>query len=235
MTDRTTSPHINSANSYGDCLITVSTSKELTEEKAAEVGLFTAHAYAVLGVIQTTNGTRLLQLKNPWASQVRSRVETPDSSHSCQEFLIPLFVQLKGWKGKYSSNDTVSWSDPNFCAEVGYDAVSASVHDDGVFYISWDDVLVYFRNLHLSWNPALFHHRTTTHGLWNKELGPADDSFNIGENPQYVVNLTKNAIEHRATLWILLTRHVTKQEQEGGDVSVYSQLSIEKHQSFLSV
>jgi len=75
MTDRTTFPRINSANSYGDCLITVSTSKELTEEKAAEVGLFTAHAYAVLGVIQTTNGTRLLQLKNPWASQVRSRVK----------------------------------------------------------------------------------------------------------------------------------------------------------------
>eukprot|EP00804_Cyclotella_cryptica_P011617 CCRYP_017509-RA/>CCRYP_017509-RA protein AED:0.04 eAED:0.04 QI:113/0.83/0.71/1/0.66/0.57/7/1872/973 len=180
----------------------LSTSKELTEEKAAEVGLFTAHAYAVLGVIQTTNGTRLLQLKNPWASQ--------------------------GWKGKYSSNDKVSWSDPNFCAEVGYDAHSASIHDDGVFYISWDDVLIYFRNLHLSWNPALFHHKTTMHGLWNKELGPADDSFNIGENPQYIVNLSKNAIDNHATLWILLTRHVTKQEQEGGEVSNYLTLHIHR-------
>ncbi|KAL7519759.1 hypothetical protein ACHAWX_004517 [Stephanocyclus meneghinianus] len=181
-----------SANSYGYCLITVSTSKELTEEKAAEVGLLTAHAYAVLAVIQTTNGTRLLKLKNPWTSQ--------------------------GWKGEYSSNDTVRWGDPNFCAEVGYDAVTASVND-GVFYISWDDVLIYFRNLHLSWNPALLHHRTTTHGLWSKELGPADDSFNIGENPQYIVNLSKSAIENHATLWILLTRHVTKQKQEGRDVS----------------
>lgn len=59
-----------SANSYGDALITVSTSKELTEEQAEEVGLFTGHAYAVLGVVQTSNGTRLLQLKNPWASKV---------------------------------------------------------------------------------------------------------------------------------------------------------------------
>lgn len=62
--------HAVSANSYGDCLITLSTSKELTEEMAAEVGLFTDHAYAVLNVIQTCNGTRLLQLKNPWAADV---------------------------------------------------------------------------------------------------------------------------------------------------------------------
>ena len=59
-----------SANSYGDCLITVSTSKDLSENEAEKVGLFTGHAYAVLGVVQTSNGTRLLQLKNPWASQV---------------------------------------------------------------------------------------------------------------------------------------------------------------------
>ena len=64
--------HLASANSYGDCLITLSTSKELTEEKAAEVGLFTDHAYSVLGAIQTTDGTRLLQLKNPWAAEVSS-------------------------------------------------------------------------------------------------------------------------------------------------------------------
>jgi len=59
---------LHSANSYGDCLITVSTSKELTEEDAKDLGLYTDHAYAVLGVVQTSNGTRLLQLKNPWAS-----------------------------------------------------------------------------------------------------------------------------------------------------------------------
>jgi calpain-7 len=59
-----------SANSYGDCLITVSTSKDITEEQAEALGLVTGHAYAVLDVIQTKDGTRLLQLKNPWASKV---------------------------------------------------------------------------------------------------------------------------------------------------------------------
>jgi len=117
-----------SANSYGDCLLTVSTSKELTEEDAKRLGLYTDHAYAVLGVVQTSNGTRLLQLKNPWKSH--------------------------GWKGKFSVHDTESWSDPAFCAEVGYDANSAAKYDDGCFYMSWDDLLLYFRNLHLSWSTA---------------------------------------------------------------------------------
>ena len=45
-------------------------SSDITEKKANEVGLVTAHAYAVLSVIQTQNGTRLLQLKNPWAKKV---------------------------------------------------------------------------------------------------------------------------------------------------------------------
>ena len=58
------------------------------------------------------------------------------------------------------------------------------------------------------------------HGFWDHMTGPVDDSFNVGENPQYIINLSKKAIENKATLWILLSRHVTKQEQEGGEVSV---------------
>jgi calpain-7 len=132
----------------------------------------------------------------------------------------------KGWLGRYSARDEYGWSDPNFCAEVGYNATSAKERDDdGVFYISWDDVLIYFRNLHLSWNPALFRHKTTMHGCWKKEQGPNDDSFNVGENPQYVVSLSTNAVKRHATLWILLTRHVTKQEQEGGEVSLSTPVS----------
>ena len=102
---------------------------------------------------------------------------------------------------------------------MGYDADSV-LHDDGVFWISWDDVLVYFRNLHLSWNPDLFRFRFLVHGFYSKDIGPADDSYNVGENPQYTITLSENAIESRATLWLLLSRHVTKQEQEGGEVSI---------------
>jgi calpain-7 len=54
----------------GDCLATVSTSESLSEEEAETMGLFTGHAYAVLKIFMSSNGTKLLQLKNPWASKV---------------------------------------------------------------------------------------------------------------------------------------------------------------------
>jgi calpain-7 len=182
-----------SANSYGDCLITVSTQSDLSEEQAEQIGLVTGHAYAVLAVVQTKNGTRLLQLKNPWAHQ--------------------------SWKGRFSSGDKESWS-VSLSKEVGYDPVIAAKHDDGVFWICWEDILVYFQNFHLSWNPALFQSRLSMHGCWPRDQGPADDTFNIGENPQYCLELSNQAIKKNATLWILVSRHVTKQEQEGVEVSL---------------
>ena len=164
----------------------------MSEEQAEQIGLVTGHAYAVLAVVQTKNGTRLLQLKNPWAHQ--------------------------SWKGRFSSVDKESWS-VSLSKEVGYDPVIAAKHDDGVFWICWEDILVYFQNFHLSWNPALFQSRLSMHGCWPRDQGPADDTFNIGENPQYCLELSNQAIKKNATLWILVSRHVTKQEQEGVEVS----------------
>ncbi len=127
---------------------------------------------------------------------------------------------FQGWKGRYSAQDFESWGDPDFCAEVGYDATAAAHYDDGVFWMSWEDVLLYFRNIHMSWStdPALFRYRTAVHGYWNKNVGPNDDSYNVGENPQYTVTLSDKAIQSKATIWLLLSRHVTKQEQEGAEV-----------------
>ena len=124
----------------------------------------------------------------------------------------------KGWKGRYSPQDRVGWSDLAFCAEVGYDPKVAAGVDDGVFWISWEDVLVYFRNLQLSWNPALFSSKVVTHNFWPKDQGPADASFNVGDNPQYVLTLPDRALQNKASVWILLSRHVTRQEQEGMEV-----------------
>jgi calpain-7 len=182
-----------SANSFGDCLITVSTSKEIQEAQAQKVGLITGHAYAVLHVIQTSNGIRLLQMKNPWAS--------------------------KGWRGQYSCHDLASWSSA-LRNETGYDPKIAAQYDDGIFWISWKDVLKYFQNLQLSWNPKLFQHQVMTHDFWPAAQGPKNDTFNVSENPQYTLTLSQEAIKKQATIWILISRHVTKQEQEGADVSI---------------
>lgn len=87
--------------------------------------------------------------------------------------------------------------------------------------MAWEDVLVYFGNIHMSWStdPDLFRYRTAVHGYWDKNMGPSNDSYNVGENPQYTITLSNDAIQRKATLWLLLSRHVTKQEQEGGEVS----------------
>lgn len=185
-----------SASSYGDCLITVSSTSSLKEEEADAAGIVTGHAYAVLSVVETKDGVRLLQLKNPWAHQ--------------------------SWKGRYSSRDLTSWT-PQLRAEVGYNADLAAKQDDGVFWICWQDVLRYFKNFHLSWNPWLFSHRVTTHAFWPKEQGPEQDTYNIGENPQYTLELSDAAIKKNPSIWILLSRHVTKDEQTGGQVSRLSE------------
>ncbi len=103
--------------------------------------------------------------------------------------------------------------------EVGYDPAKASEYDDGVFWICWEDVLVYFSKINLSWNPTLFSSKVTLHGFWPATQGPANDSFNITENPQYILTMSDQAIRSKSSLWILLSRHVDKYEQEGAEVS----------------
>jgi calpain-7 len=187
---------------FGDCLITMSSEASLTEEQADRIGIVTGHAYAVLSVVQTRNGIRLLQLKNPWAH--------------------------KGWKGRFSCYDITNWTD-SLKREVGYDPELARQQDDGVFWIMWEDVLAYFQNIHLSWNPALFAHRQTTHAYWPKDQGPSDDTFNCSQNPQYVLTMSDRAIQKGASVWILVSRHVTKQEQEGSEVKDY--LTVHLHRN----
>jgi calpain-7 len=187
---------IYSASSFGDCLITISTisNSRGNEETMSTVGLISGHSYAVLSVVQTTNGARLLKLKNPWAQQ--------------------------GWKGRYSCFDNHGWRSSKLRNELGYDPTLAKNQDDGVFWICWDDILHYFQDFYLLWNPKLFSKRHVLHGHWSENQGPTDDTFNIGENPQYVVTLSDQAVSKKSTLWILISRHVTKQEHEGEEVCV---------------
>lgn len=60
------------ASNLGDCLVTLANESNLPEEVTDKIGLVTNHAYAVLSVIKTRSGIRLLQLKNPWAQKVCS-------------------------------------------------------------------------------------------------------------------------------------------------------------------
>jgi len=184
---------IASAFAYGDCLVTVSSSPDISSEETERLGIVTAHAYAVLAVLKTRSGLRLLQLKNPWAE--------------------------KGWKGRYSPADVESWT-PALQKEVGYDASIARGIDDGIFWICWEDVLKYFKNFHLSWDLLLFQHQTITHDFWPESQGPVDDTHCIGESPQYILSFSEETLKFKPSVWILLSRHVSKSEQLDGKVCV---------------
>ena len=146
----------------------------------------------VLDVVETRRGMRFLRLKNPWADE--------------------------SWKGRYSPFDIYGWDDPELQDELGYDPYLAREEDDGVFWVCWEDILEYFQNFYLSWNPSLFRHRRVAHGYWPFEQGPLDDTLNVGENPQYILSFSRQAILKRATLWLLISRHVNRQEQWGSEV-----------------
>lgn len=186
---------ITKASVHGDCLFTVSTPEGAKEEEVNEkTGLVSGHAYAVLDFVETRFGERLLQLKNPWARQ--------------------------SWKGRYSNQDFETWSDSALCNEIGYEPTQAAEQgeDHGVFWISWNDVLHHFKNFYLFWDPSRFPNRATVHGLWPRDQGPDEDTYNIGDNPQYVLSLSEQAIKNRATIWILISRHVKMVELDRSEV-----------------
>lgn len=163
----------------GDVLVTLATG-ELTEAEADRSGLVPTHAYAMLDVKEVL-GKRLFLLKNPW-SHLR-------------------------WKGKYSERDTVNWT-PALSQALRYDPRNASMFDNGVFWIDYDSVCHFFDVAYLNWNPNLFQYTYCTHRTWNAGTGPAKDLYNIGENPQYTLEMTKPG----CAVWILLTRHITDRE-----------------------
>ncbi|XP_012140109.1 calpain-7 [Megachile rotundata] len=178
----------------GDVLVTVATG-ELSDLDADRTGLVPTHAYAVLNVKQI-NGDRLLQLKNPW-SHLR-------------------------WKGNYSELDTIHWTN-ELKEALNYDPDSASQFDNGVFWIDYDSICRFFDVFYLNWNPGLFNYTYCIHQMWNAGIGPVKDAYNIGDNPQFNLEVQNNVT---GAIWILLTRHITdiadfRQNQEYITILVY--------------
>ena len=175
-----------SATKYGDCLITVATG-DMSEAEGERLGLVPTHAYAVLQV-REVGGVRLLQLKNPWA-RVR-------------------------WKGSYSAHDTQRWT-AALRAELQYEPAQALQMDNGIFWIDYGNLLKHYRGVYSNWNPALFRHHSSTHGQWPKRAAAnANDSKNIGGNPQYGLRLSVSAEQvgagRSAAVWLLLSRHTQR-------------------------
>ncbi|XP_072028710.1 calpain-7-like [Amphiura filiformis] len=162
----------------GDVLVTVATGP-LSEQDADRAGLVSTHAYAMLDV-REFKGKKLFQLKNPW-SHLR-------------------------WKGRYSENDSENWT-PALQKELNFDPKDAQQYDNGVFWIDLDSLCHFFDVIYLNWNPALFPHTYVLHSSWNAAEGPKKDSYNIGNNPQYRLD-----VKGPGATWILLSRHITDKD-----------------------
>ncbi|XP_037701077.1 calpain-7 isoform X3 [Choloepus didactylus] len=126
----------------GDVLITASTGM-MTEAEGEKWGLVPTHAYAVLD-IREFKGLRFIQLKNPW-SHLR-------------------------WKGRYSENDVKNWT-PELQKYLNFDPRTAQKIDNGIFWISWDDLCQYYDVIYLSWNPSLFKESTCIHRMILQTIG----------------------------------------------------------------
>ncbi|XP_072139599.1 calpain-7 isoform X2 [Mobula birostris] len=120
----------------GDVLITTATGI-MSEEEGERWGLVPTHAYAVLD-IREYKGLKIIQLKNPW-SHLR-------------------------WKGRYSDKDEKSWT-PALQKYLNFDPKTAQKIDNGIFWISWEDLSRHYDVIYLSWNPGLFKESTCIHRM----------------------------------------------------------------------
>ncbi|XP_058794172.1 calpain-7-like [Phymastichus coffea] len=178
----------------GDTLVTVATG-DLSDADADRTGLVPSHAYAVLDV-RKVNGEKLLQLKNPW-SHLR-------------------------WRGNFSELDTNHWT-AELRETLNYDPDSAAQFDNGIFWIDFDSICHFFDVFYFNWNPALFNYTYCIHQMWKAGTGPVKDAFNIGDNPQFLLEVQPDV---NGSVWILLTRHITdiadfRQNQEYITLYVY--------------
>ncbi|CAG8621078.1 1912_t:CDS:10, partial [Paraglomus occultum] len=130
--------------------------------------------------IREIKGLRLLQVKNPW-------------SH-------------KRWTGDFSHQDNVHWT-PELMRALNYDRRSAARSDDGVFWIDFDSVCKYFDSMHVNENPGLFEYKDVLHASWSNTNIVNTDTFNIGNNPQYSLEIVNNNTKASAVR-LLLTKHI---------------------------
>jgi len=199
---------------YGDCLITLS-SKQMSEEDAESWGLVPTHAYAVLRVVRL-GAHKFMLIKNPWAE--------------------------KRWTGRFSANDDKNWT-PQLRKALNYDPEKERQFDNGIFWMNTEEIVQHFSAVFLNWNPDLFSFRITQHGFWSKSVGPKNDSYNFGYNPQYTLdcdvsssdckeNNGKESMGEGGSTWILLSKHMEnskRQEQDKNDfltIHVYDESAV---------
>ncbi|KAK2947171.1 putative Cysteine proteinase [Blattamonas nauphoetae] len=148
------------------CLATVGTGRRNADSnKVGSNGLVGTHGYAVLDVLQLSDGTRLVKLKNPWA---RER-----------------------WTGSFSPDDISSWTDRRQ-REANYDRKAAAETDDGVFFIRFEDIVMEFDHIYYSYTPRPFRHKKTFSFRWEVGKQTEHQHLNIFNACQFLLYKRKS-------------------------------------------
>lgn len=113
------------------------------------------------------------------------------------------------WKGRYNENDVKNWT-PELQKYLNFDPRTAQKIDNGIFWISWDDLCQYYDVIYLSWSPGLFKESTCIHSTWDAKQGPVKDAYSLANNPQY--KLEVHCPQGGAAVWVLLSRHITDKD-----------------------
>ena len=162
----------------------ISASTSNLNRKLIVLDLIANHTYALIGIEDVQEG-RFLKCKNPWG-------RLPPSL-PCHPF------------------DTASWT-PELCRRLRY--VPPSKEDNGVFWVTWEDVVQHFTYMCLAWNPALYPYQKTFHASWN--LGDrSKDAFSketitIEYCPQFVFSIPPHAEDFEVR--VMLQKHTGKFE-----------------------
>ncbi|KAI0645166.1 hypothetical protein C8Q79DRAFT_756199 [Trametes meyenii] len=87
--------------------------------------------------------------------------------------------------------------------------------------VSWDEICNIFDGIYVSWNPALFQHRLTFHGLWKR-----DGANRRGTSSHFPGQLrleTSGKLQNDNVVWLHLSRHVRSHRSSGEYISLSAQ------------
>ncbi|KAA0178491.1 hypothetical protein FNF27_00340 [Cafeteria roenbergensis] len=203
----------------GDVLASLGTS-ELSKAQEESLGLVSGHAYAVLDVAEVPPAAAPEPLRRAAAARAAASPGGSAGSSAVRVMKIKNPWGRRRFRGRLAFERREVWT-PALCSalRVG-DADMASAVDNGVFWATWEEVLEYFPDIYLSWQPSLLPHRAVRHGCWPlASPGPRKDNHSFMYCPQYRVQLDgadgAGAGSGRGqVVWMLVTRHVTAIETD---------------------
>lgn len=76
----------------------------------------------------------------------------------------------------------------------------------GIFWMSWEDILVFFTGISSSWSPARFTFRRDIHALWKRTEAMPN---HLDDNPQYILRVSA-AVD--TVVWLVLFQHYAVSE-----------------------